>query len=137
MMLPELLFLLMPAAQDVVVQTAAGARKLSSYSFASNVPLRPGAYRAELDGAKLELNVSEIAGRPGALLVSRSFYRPGQTLLRKSYIHVQRDASGNWEARGGLKLRLPQDLKLGLVVQETSSGVDAIPSTAWIQYLPK
>jgi hypothetical protein len=129
---PGLFLLLLPLTpcQDVT-------QKISTYRFASNAPLRPAAYVAELAGAKLELNIAEISGKPGVYLVSRSFYRPGQTLLRKSYINIQRGANGDWEGRGGLKLRIPQDAKLGPVVQESSSGVEAIPSTMWIQYSPK
>lgn len=130
MTLPVLLLLVSTPCQDVT-------QKISTYRFASNAPLRPSTYVAELAGAKLELNIAEISGKPGAYLVSRSFYRPGQTLLRKSYINIQRGASGDWEGRGGLKLRIPQDPKLGPVVQESSSGVEAIPSTMWIQYSPK
>lgn len=136
MTLPAALFLFL-LSEDVVVQPGSAPRKLSSYTFSTNATLRPGAFKAELDGARLELNISEIPGKSGAFLVSRSFYRPGQTLLRKSYINLQRNSEGHWEGRGGLKLRLPQEPKLGPVVQETSSGVEAIPATLWLQYLPK
>ncbi|BDC49583.1 hypothetical protein F183_A18990 [Bryobacterales bacterium F-183] len=130
-----LLLVLLPL-QDVL--TVSGApRKLSSYTFATNATPHAGTYKAEVSGARLELTISEMSGKPGVFLVSRSYYRPGQTLLRKSYIRVERASDGHWQGRGGLQLRLLQDPKLGVVVQETSSGVEALPSGMWIQYAPK
>jgi hypothetical protein len=129
-----LLLLSLHLTQDVLAGTA--TRKLSSYQFATNASLVTGRYTAETGGARLELSISEIPAKPGAYVISRSYYEPGKTLLRKSYVNIQRSADGHWEGRGGLKLRIPRDPKQGPVVLETSSGVEAISNSIWIQYRP-